>query len=445
MKDAHPAELQFGIELYSSDFPGTGGSLKDRFEDFLVEEIRPTKEVLRIEDWQSSEPERVVQGGRLKHIHFTVQKMGLSTFDVAAILAYSLEISRDFVGYAGLKDKRALTTQRMSVPSRTINSLANLRLSRIDIRDLTYERHQIDIGDLWGNRFRIALRNSDASCPELSDFIQELSEMPLLNYFGIQRFGVTRPHTHLVGRALVKKDFQEAIKIMLTATSEYESDALTEARKKLSKEMKPTESIIDAFPHELRYERDIMMHLMKHKDDYKRAFSKVPPRIQTLFVHSFQSYLFNRFISERVRSQLPMDKPEQGDFLIQLDRTHSGRDSWLYVTEKKLEERRKQVESKEFGVAGPVPGFSTKSPPSIQTDLMEKILRHEGVEPQDFYNPEIKRLSSPGGLHLVSIRIPDLRVDCHEDRFTFEFSLPKGSYATVVMREIMKNHPINRV
>ncbi|UCE09436.1 MAG: tRNA pseudouridine(13) synthase TruD [Candidatus Thorarchaeota archaeon] len=445
MKDAHPVELQYGIELYSSDFPGVGGNLKERFEDFIVEEIPPTKEILKVEDWQSAGTDRVIQGARAKHIHFTVQKMGLSTFDVAAILASSLDIARGYVGYAGLKDKRALTTQRMSVPARATSSLAKLKLSRIDIRDLTYQRHQIDIGDLWGNRFRVALRNADATCAEISNSALELSEMPLLNYFGIQRFGVTRPQTHLVGKALVKKDFQDAIRIMLTATSEFESDELTEARKKLSEEMKPSETIIDTFPRELRYERDVLVHLMKREGDYDRAFSKVPPRIQTLFVHSFQSYLFNRFISERVRSGLPADQPEQGDFLIQLDRMHSGRDSWLYVTEKKLDERKEQVQSKEFGVAGSVPGFSTKSPPSIQTDMMEKILRQEGIELQDFYNPERKRLSSPGGLHLVSIRVPELEVVCHEDRFTFDFILPKGSYATVIMREIMKNHPINRV
>jgi tRNA pseudouridine13 synthase len=445
LKDAHPAEIQYGMEMYSSDLPGIGGTLKLRFEDFIVEEISPTREVLRTEDWQTSEPERVVQGERAKNIHLTVQKMGLSTFDVVAILASSLKISRGYIGYAGLKDKRALTTQRMSVPSRAIDALTSLKLSRIDIRNLTYQRRQIEIGDLWGNRFSVALRDSESLCSEVSDALLELREIPLLNYFGVQRFGVTRPQTHLVGKALVKKDFEEAIMIMLTTTSEHDSDELTEARTKLSEEMKPNESIIDTFPRELRYERDILTYLAKHENEYEKAFSKVPPRVQTLFVHSFQSYMFNRFITERVKSGMSVDAPESGDFLIQLNRAHSGRDSWLYVTESTVEERREQVKSGEFGVAGPVPGFSTKTPPSAQAEMLKQILREEDTALKDFHNPPKRKLNSPGGLHLVAITVSDFGIKCHEDRFVFKFSLPKGSYATVVMREVMKNHPINRV
>jgi tRNA pseudouridine13 synthase len=445
LKDAHPAEIQYGMEMYSSNLPGIGGNLKLRFEDFIVEEISPMREVLRVEDWQTSDPARVVQGERAKNIHLTVQKMGLSTFDVAAILASSLKISRGYVGYAGLKDKRALTTQRMSVPSKTIDTLTTLMLSRIDIRNLTYQRRQIEIGDLWGNRFRVALRNSEAVCSESSDALLKLREIPLLNYFGVQRFGVNRPQTHLVGKALVKKDLEEAIKIMLTTTSEHDPDELTDARTKLSEDMKPNERIIDAFPRELRYERDVLTYLAKHENDYEKAFSKVPPRVQTLFVHAFQSYLFNRFISERVKSGMSVDEPESGDFLFQLNTAHSGRDSWLYVSESSIEERRKQVKSGEFGVAGPVPGFSTKTPPSTQAEMLKHILREEGIELQDFHNPTKRKLDSPGGLHLVSIKVSDLKIQCHEDRFVFEFSLPKGSYATVVMREVMRNHPINRI
>lgn len=444
MKTAHPAELQFGIELYSTDFAGVGGRLKTRFEDFQVEEIDETGRVLEIQEWMTEEPLRDISGVRSKNIHFTLQKMGLSTFDVAAILSAELNIPRTRVGYAGLKDKRAVTTQTMSVPAQAAESLKTLKLSRVDIRDVVYVRAQVQIGDLWGNRFTITLKDLEASCADVQESLQVLKEVPLLNYFGVQRFGVLRPQTHLVGKALVNRDFEDAIRIMLTTKSEFDSPELTEARMKLLEELKPDEGILALFP-ENQYEYAVLKQLIKNPEDHVRAFRKVPPKVQTLFVHSYQSYLFNLTISIRAKQRLSLSVPSPGDFIIQLDAAHSGRDSWLFVTEKTLEERTQQVTEGKYGLAMIVPGYSSKTPPSLQSEIVSKILESENIRFAQFRNTQNKNLDSPGGLHLVSIRIPDLQIECTDDYMGLTFSLRKGSYATIVMREIMKNHPINRV
>jgi tRNA pseudouridine13 synthase len=184
---------------------------------------------------------------------------------------------------------------------------------------------------------------------------------------------------------------------------------------------------------------------MKHPGDYERAIIKIPPRVLTLQVHSFQSYIFNRLLSRRVSFGLSVDSPEIGDFLIKLDETHSGRDTWLYVTETSLEERQRQVETGEYGLALPILGYSTRLPSVKQSELVKQIMKDENVKLTDFRNPKMKSLDSAGGLHLASIKLPDLDVSCSDDGLLARFSLRKGSYATIVMREIMKNHPINRV
>ncbi|MHA2323295.1 MAG: tRNA pseudouridine(13) synthase TruD, partial [Candidatus Thorarchaeota archaeon] len=137
--------------------------------------------------------------------------------------------------------------------------------------------------------------------------------------------------------------------------------------------------------------------------------------------------------------------PEVGDFLIKLDETHSGRDTWLYVTETSLEERQHQVETGEYGLALPILGYSTRLPSVKQSELVKQILKDENVRLTDFRNPKTRPLDSAGGLHLASMKLPDLDVSCSDDGLLACFSLRKGSYATIVMREIMKNHPINRV
>ncbi len=446
MIDAHPLEKALGMELYSTDFPGIGGRLKLRFEDFVVEEISANQTTLGIQDWpEPTETPQIAKGESNRFVTFTVQKMGLSTMDAANIIAAAIRISRNNVTYAGLKDKRAITTQSMSVPSTAVESLAVLELSRIAIRDIHYTRHPVQIGELWGNRFSILIKEIASDCDSALEVASQLRDLTLLNYFGVQRFGITRPNTHLIGKALLKRDFEDAIRIMLTATSEYESEELTNIRLQISENLTPTEKMIESFPEDMGYEKGVMRELMKHPGDFERAINKIPPRVLTLQVHAFQSYMFNRILSRRANLGLSLDSPEVGDFLIKLDETHSGRDSWLYATESTLEERQHQVESKRYGLALPIPGYSTRLPPVKQSEIVKQIMKDEDIRLTDFRNPREKALDSPGGLHLASIKLSDLDVSCSDKGFLARFSLRKGSYATVVLREIMKNHPINRV
>ncbi len=446
MIDAHPLEKALGMELYSTDFPGIDGRLKIRFEDFVVQEISADQTALDVQDWsESTETPQIAAGESNRFVTFTVQKMGLSTMDVTNIIAATLKISRTHVTYAGLKDKRAITAQSMSVPSKSVESLLTMELSRIEIRNVHYTRHPVHIGDLWGNRFTILIKDITSDCDSALEAAGQLRERTLLNYFGVQRFGVTRPNTHLVGKALVKRDFENAVRAMLSTTSEYESEELTNVRLQISENLAPTEKMIEAFPEDMGYEKAVMRELMKHPGDFERAITKVPPRVLTLQAHAFQSYLFNRILSRRVRMGLSVDSPDVGDFLIKLDETHSGRDTWLYVTETSLEERQGQVESGEYGLALPIPGYSTRLPSVKQSELVKQVLKDEDIRLVDFRNSKMRPLDSPGGFHLASIKLPDLDVSCSDGGLLARFSLRKGSYATIVMREIMKNHPINRV
>ena len=445
VRTTHHLEASIGMELYSTSTPGVGGKLKARFEDFIVEEITTDGRLVTVKDWSDEAPAPQIPEEKSKFIRFDMQKMGLSTIDVATILAAELGLPQHLVTYAGLKDKRAITAQQMAIPFKSAEQLVNARLSRIEIRNLESIRHPVQIGDLWGNRFTIRLSNIDADCNQAMDTVHSLAKQPLLNYFGVQRFGVTRPFTHLVGKALVRDDFEEAARFMLSVTSEYESEEITEARRKLADDLSPTERTLAAFPQDLRYERDMMKFLMKHPGEFERAILRIPSRVLTIFVHAFQSYLFNRFISQRTESSLPLDLPVPGDFLIKLDEAHSGRDSWLYVTEKNHEARVKLVQSGEYGLSAPLPGYSTKTPPSSQTEMLRKLMREEDVRFQDFRKPKRKAIDSAGGYHLLSIMLGEIRGECEKDELVSRFQLRKGSYATVVMREIMKNDPINRV
>ena len=449
MQEPHPLELSIGMENYSTSFQGVGGVLKSRYEDFIVEEIDARQEVAAADisldapciDNEEMNIEGVARKSR--NIHFTLQKMGLTTLDAASLVAASLRISRHMVTYAGLKDKRALTAQRMSVPKSALDSLKELDLSRVWIRNLTYSRRPINIGDLWGNQFRILLREMDATCEEALEIIENLRSQPLLNYFGIQRFGVSRPFTHLVGKAVVKNDFEEAIQLILTTPSEYEPVQIRDIRNRIRDEGL-SEAIIEELPQDLSYERLVAKSLLRHPEDFKLAFSKTPPRIQTLFVHAYQSYLFNRILSRRFQKGMSIFTPEVGDFLIRLDSAHTGRDDWLFVTERNHASMIEKTDSGAFGLAGIIPGYASKVPNTIHSDIVREILTSEEVAVSSFRHPDNQNLDSPGGLHLLSIVLPTISGSCTEEGLEVKFKLRKGSYATVVLRELMKNSPFNR-
>jgi tRNA pseudouridine13 synthase len=446
VKEGHPSEKPFGMDYYSTDSIGIGGKLKTRYEDFMVEEIASDRTVISLKDWQegpTKEPE--VTGKRARYVTFTVQKMGISTMDVANILASSLKLLRNRVSYAGLKDKRAVTAQQMSVPSNVLSGLSDIQLSRINLRDFSYSRTPVQVGDLWGNRFTILMRGIEVNAKDALDAARAIRSTPLLNYFGVQRFGLIRPNTHLVGKSLIKRDFEQAVWIMLCTESSFDSDELREVRQRLAIGHEPTERMVETFPRDLDYERRILRELVKHPGEYERALQRISPRILTLMVHAYQSFLFNRLLSQRAAAGVSILEPDTGDFLIELDKTHSGRDSWLFTTGLSLDERRDQIRRGEFGLALPVPGYATRLPPTQQTDSLLALLKVEDITLMDFRNPKIKAFDSPGGLHLASILLDDLTATHKQEGLSVSFSLRKGSYATIVLRELMKNHPINRV
>ena len=120
MIEPNPLEVLVGMELYSTETKGVGGRLKARFEDFRVEEILQDGKNLELQKWpEESDPaatvELTISGDKRKYVRFTVQKLGLSTMDVSTILATELGLPRHLVSYAGLKDKRAVTCQRISI------------------------------------------------------------------------------------------------------------------------------------------------------------------------------------------------------------------------------------------------------------------------------------------------------------------------------------------
>jgi tRNA pseudouridine13 synthase len=159
-----------------ADLPDVGGVIRARLEDFVVEEL-PAYD----------------SDGRPGHLLLPLTKRGMSSEEALRELAQQLRVPRAEVGLAGLKDRDAVTTQRVSVPDRAASALASFSHPRIELGEPQPHSHKLRRGHLRGNRFVITLRQLPIPIDEAerraSAKLERIARDGLRNYYGAQRFG----------------------------------------------------------------------------------------------------------------------------------------------------------------------------------------------------------------------------------------------------------------
>lgn len=346
-------------------------------EDFAVEEITPEGKVLPI---GTKRRKRIPGSG--DQLICALEKNNWDTLFAVREIAERLHVSPKRIGFAGTKDKRALTAQRISLWKIRERDVENLRIKDIRIVPLRYSGKRVEMGDLWGNRFTIKVYTDGKP--------KRLKEVP--NFFGEQRFGTLREITHLVGKEIINGDLEKAVKIYLGFSAPSEREETRLARERLSADWDCKEAL-SYFPPYLRHERTLLGHLSTHMNDYAGALRKLPRSLRLMFIHAYQAYLFNRFLER--------------------------------VVEKKL----KYTE-------GPLYGYELKP----KNALEKAILKEEGLEPKDFLIKSIPELSHKGMRRELFVPLKGFRmVRKGKDFITVRFSLPKGAYATSALRAIFGN------
>lgn len=412
---------------FSTKSRGIGGNIKQRYSDFVVEEIGAdgkkcaAERFLEENGFENATPieipkrtdERV-----FSQLHCDLEKINSETHFAINHLSRFLQVSRKRIGFAGMKDKRAITCQRISLFQPNLEKLALFKSKMMDLRNFEWKKERIEIGDLKGNAFSITIRNIELDSMEtekrLEESLKEVEQKGVANYFGEQRFGGIREVTHLVGKELIKGNLEKAVMLYLTHPAEKELEELKEARKKLL-ETKDFSQASNDFPIENRFERAMIHHLCEYPNDFAGAFSKLPKSMRYLFTHAYQSFLFNQIIAERMEQGFGL-KTIEGDV---------------------LEEGIPTV---------PLFGFETKFAEGKAGEIEKKIIGKEGVSLREFRVPQLPEASSAGGrkkiaLHPKKMKMVAVETDelnAGKTKAALFFELEKGSYATVVLREICK-------
>ncbi|MFO7925768.1 MAG: tRNA pseudouridine(13) synthase TruD [Halobacteriota archaeon] len=437
MRDSHSVEAAVGIEYYVTDSDGVGGHLRDRPTDFRVREREAFGADLRGLD-------AVV--GSYPHLVFRATLRGWDTNDFASALSNKLAISRERVSWAGTKDKHAVTTQLFSVKHGE-NDLPAIAGAEIEV--LGRAGRPVLFGDLIGNEFELVVRdadrpeNAEAIANELRRFAGEgegtSEDVAVPNYFGQQRFGSKRAITHRVGVDIVRGDWKSAATRYICETSQREPERTRTARERLG-ESREWERADELLPGGLRFERAIASRLAEGAEtdeDYRAALERLPTNLQRMFTNAAQSYAFNRIVSERLRRGLPFGRPIEGDIVCFADENGlPDPDRTQVVEEDQLGIIKRHCERNRAFVTAPLVGTETEFGDGKPAAIARRVLDDLGLDRPDFDRPG--EFGSSGTRRAIRVAT-DLGLG--SEPLTLAFSLPKGSYATVLAREFLKVDP----
>ena len=420
-------EADIGMRYYLSQTDGTGGRLKASAQDFIVNEI-------------SNRPPE-------KEGRFTIADVTSTNWEtnrLVRLLARSMNISRERIGFAGTKDKRAVTTQLMSFECPKEN------LDKVDFKDLEFSNiytsnRGIRIGDLIGNRFDIKVRDLTADMKDVPDMIQETTEAirktgGFPNYFGVQRFGVSRPITHLVGEAIVRGDLKKAVELYLSHPSENEGEEICEIRRRLAHADGDYASILPDMPKTMGFEKVMAEHLARRPEDYRGAIAEMPSNLQMMFTHAYQSFLFNMMLSDRMEHGLPLNVPVEGDVVIPLDSNRVPvHENPIVTTSKNIDLVAKQVRTGRAFISITLFGSDSTFAEGEMGEIERKVVEDQRITEKDFMVIGLPHCTSKGTRREIVCPVKDLECGFEDDHYSVRFSLPKGNYATCLMREYMKS------
>jgi len=397
-----------GIECYCTDYRGISGSIKRVNEEFRVSEVIDTSFLANIS---------TVQDEHHKYPLYILEKRNIDSnhaiFEIRKKLGIKLKV-------IGLKDAKAVTKQYAS-SEQTKNIIKEAATAHTLLSLKGFTKTPIGKSSLSGNAFTITIH--DPIISDISSFIPEIKN--IANFYGLQRFGSERMVTHLVGKEIVKRNFQKAVELLLSFTTEYDTTMSIEIRNK-SRDPKKYSQIIRELPKRMDIEYQVMSVLEKGKGPIA-ALRSVPINIRRLFVQAYQAYIFNKCLSIAVLNGENVVKSKEGDLCFEIE------NSSVFGRIRKYNPSTDLISQTVPAIR--LIGYTFQPGKGRFDKITEEIMSNEGITPREFYIKEMQELSAQGGFRQAPLWSKDFTF---RGSLTVCFKLPKGSYATTLLRELIK-------
>lgn len=307
-----------------------------------------------------------------------------------------------------------------------------INISDVEVVESFRSDTMLKLGDLIGNRFTIDLKVLEEDGHKILHTYDELNDLGgFPNFFGLQRFGSIRTNTHKIGKLLVQGEYEKAAMLYLFDPQFDREDY----RINFSVHNDPVIALKE-FPQRLNFERSLLGYLQEH-GNLKDSFSSLPRNLSMMFVHAYQSYIFNRILSLRLKLLENINEPQVGDVVLKVDDFfNSDKGNEIVVNRLNLAKIEDMISKDQLRPSIPLVGYETETGRGIGGELENQVMDEEEIYPSMFRIQGHADLSSKGERRIVSCKPVDFRVF---DGTKLQFSLGRGIYATSLIREFLKS------
>ncbi|RHZ79852.1 hypothetical protein Glove_140g75 [Diversispora epigaea] len=427
----------------------------------------------RKEDWESL-------GG--PYCQFVLYKEKRDTMEAINFLCKALKVHSKVLSYAGTKDHRSVSVQKVTANKVKAEKFVELnpRLRDMKLGNFTYVKEGLKLGDLKGNHFVITLR--DVKVDSESTIVRAmnvLKDRGFINYFGLQRFGTSSIATYNIGRALLQNNWEEAVDLILKPRPGDRPDQ--QKARQCWEQDHDAKKALELFPKRCIAECNILSSFIKngHNKDCAGAFLTLPRNLRLMYVHAYQSYIWNKMVSERIK-YFGCDKPVIGDLVVLDDSDQSYSidaedldDDSIHIEDKKELKVKILIEEDLpnytiHDVVLPLPGHSVLYPNNDISQKYKELMWIDRLDPRAMKR-DIKDFSLPGDYrkimgkpkHVswqlfryndpnVPLSLTDLDIlqgnsepesipDGEYLALRINISLSTSQYATMALRELLKN------
>jgi len=381
---------EIGIEVLPEN--RSEGFLKYSPLDFIVEEVGQNGTISSVV--KNDQPPEETAKTKIS-LFCDLVKIGVGTVDIVHRLNKVSSVPFQDINYAGVKDARALTSQRLSLKNIKYDQVKDLKAEEYFLTNFKYQKGVMQRGNLRGNVFTILIRtNNVPKAQEIKERLVKVQENGFLNFFQTQRFGAPRYLNRKIGKEIFKGNYEQAIKIFLTTTGQFDITLLKQLRQQAADHYgswQKMTAVMQKMPHTFRHELRILRYLEKQPRDFIGALSEVQDQA-TFWIYAYPSYLFNKVLSEATKENIEL--PGEMPLLLTEDMT----DRKLYST------------------------FLAED----EIDITLQTLR-------PFKFIWIKKQYVP-----TRVMIQDLKYQITNQGLIISFFLPKGAYATTLLSELFK-------
>jgi len=386
--------------------------LKQQPADFIVEEL----------------PSQAWSQEKQAHAVYRMDKEEVDTFDAIRTIARRLRLPYQEIGYAGLKDKHAKSTQYITLPTHC--NIDTMKLPGITLQRIGYFPVKIQIGDLHANKFTITVRDLQAAdLRPLPSILDDIHSHGVPNYYDSQRFG-SFINNVFIAKLLIQNNPEAAVKHFLTAYQKSEPQRTKDDKRRIATnwnhldQIHPTDRVLNFIIHEYLTTKN-----------WQKAYLRIPSHLREIHANAYQSYLWNETLKELLRATIEKQR------LIPIDYAAG---TLLFPANLTSVETEKLP--KTLYTASETAVYS-----GLELAAFKKILTRENITQTDLANLAAvghylkarprETFITPTDLTANEPQPDEINTRPHEERWKLQlsFTMPKGSYATIITKRLFRH------